>query len=126
MRVPKSFGLRTVLEGISNTTAERPEGGHTTSSETERAVEFRGLEAMLALSMNTGASSQTRAITRSHIDDLLKKWTTDPMPTDTAEAIHRRALIQRIRDFEREPEKFVPAKPVTAPPGMPIGDEEVF
>ncbi len=126
MRVPKSFGLRTVLEGISNTTAERPEGGHTTSSETERAVEFRGLEAMLALSMNTGASSQTRAITRSHIDDLLKKWTTDPMPTDTAEAIHRRALIQRIRDFEREPEKIVPAKPVTAPPGMPIGDEEVF
>jgi hypothetical protein len=118
--------LRTVLEGISNTTAERPEGGHTTSSETERAVEFRGLEAMLGLAMNQGASSQTRAITRSHIDDLLRKWTSEAMPTDTAEAIHRRALMQRIKDFEQEPEKFVPAKPVSAPPGMPIGDEEIF
>lgn len=124
MRVPKSFGLRVVLEGISNTTAERPEGGHTTSSETERAVEFRGLEAMLALAVNPTASSQTRAIARSHIDDLLKKWTSEPMPTDSAEAIHRRALIQRVQEFTREPAKFVPAKPVTAPPGMPIGDDE--
>ncbi len=126
MRVPQSLGLRNVLEGVSTTTAERPEGGHTTSSETERAVEFRGLEAMLALAANPGASSQTRAITRSHIDDLLHNWTTQPMPSDTAEAIHRKAMIQRIQDFERDPEKFVSAKPVSAPPGMPIGDEEIF
>lgn len=126
MRVPKSFGLRTVLEGISNTTAERPEGGHTTSSEVERAVETRGLEAMLALAMNQGAASQARAIARSHIDDLLKKWTTDAMPQDSAEAIHRRAMIARIQEFVRDPAKFTPSKPVEAPPGMPIGDEEVM
>ena len=126
VRVPDSPGLSTVLEGISSTTAERPGGGQTISSETERAVEFRGLEAMLALAMNSGASSEARAVTRSHIDDLLRKWTSDPTPSDTAEAIHRRALIRRIQDFERDPEKFVPAKPVTAPPGMPIGDEEIF
>ena len=124
MRVPKSFGLRTVLEGISNTTAERPEGGHTTSSEIERAVEFRGLEAMLALSVNPNTASQARAIARSHIDDLLKKWTTDPMPTDSAEAIHRRAMMDRTQQYLKDPEKFVPAKPIEAPPGMPIGDDE--
>ena len=81
---------------------------------------------MLALAMNPSASSQTRAITRSHIDDLLQKWTSEAMPPDTAEAIHRRGLIQRIQEFKQDPQKFVPAKPVTAPPGMPIGDDEVF
>jgi hypothetical protein len=46
--------------------------------------------------------------------------------TDPAEAIHRAALIHRIEEFDRDPAKFVPAKAIEAPPGMPIGDEEVF
>jgi hypothetical protein len=124
MRVPKSPSLRSVLEAISKTTAERPEGGHSMSSEVERAVEFRGLEAMLALAMNGEASSQARAIARWHIDDLLKQWTSEVMPTDTAEAIHRAAMIERIQEFQRDPLKFVPSKPIEAPPGMPIGDDE--
>lgn len=126
MRVPASPALRTVLEAISSTVAERPEAGHSMSSEVERAVEFRALEAMLALSVNPAASSQARAITRSHIADVLKQLTTAAPLTDTAEAIHRAALIDRINEFEREPAKFVPSKPVEAPPGMPIGDEEDF
>src|SRR6202000_492196 len=44
MRIPQSPSLRGVLEAISKTTAERPEAGHSMSSEVERAVEFRGLE----------------------------------------------------------------------------------
>jgi hypothetical protein len=35
-------------------------------------------------------------------------------------------LIERIQEFERDPAKFVPAPPVEAPPGMPIGDDEDF
>lgn len=124
MRVPESPSLRSVLEGVSKTTAERPEGGHSMSSEVERAVEFRGLEAMFALAVNPEASSQARAITRSHINDLLNAMTKAPPLTDTAEAIHREAMLDRIHEFEKGPEKFVPAKPVEAPPGMPIGDEE--
>jgi len=126
MRVPESPSLRGVLEAISKTVAERPEGGHTMSSEVERAVEFRALEAMLALAVNPAASSQARAIARSHINDVLKEFTTTPPPTDTAEAIHRAALIDRINEFQRDPAKFVPAKPIEAPPGMPIGDDEEF
>ena len=72
------------------------------------------------------ASTQARAITRSHIDDLQKLWVSAAPLSDTAEAIHRAALIHRIEDFNRDPEKFVPAKPIEAPPGMPIGDDEVF
>jgi len=126
MRVPGSPALRGVLEAVSAAVARRPEGGHTLSSEVERAVEFRALEAMLALAVNPKASSQACAITRSHIADVLKQLTTASPLDDTAEAIHRAALIDRIQQFERDPAKFVPVPPVEAPPGMPIGDDEDF
>jgi hypothetical protein len=128
MRTPPSkTSLRVLCESISKTTATRIDGGHTMSSEVERAVEFRALEAMFALAMNPQASTQARAIVRSHLKDVLKQWTTEPMPTDSAEAIHRNGMIDRINQFERDPEKFVPIKPLEAPPGMPIGDdEEIF
>lgn len=124
MRVPDSLSLRGVLEEVSKTVAERPESGHTMSSEVERAVEFRALEAMLGLAVNPAATSQARAIARWHIEDLFKQWTTAEPLKDSAEAIHRAALIERIDEFKKDPAKFVPVKPVEAPPGMPIGDEE--
>jgi Met-zincin/Domain of unknown function (DUF5117) len=126
MRVPASPSLRSVLEAISATVAQRPEGGHTMSSEVERAVEFRALEAMLALAVNPAASSQARAIVRFHIENVLKGFTSGSALEDTAEAIHRAALIDRIQEFKRDPGKFVPSKPIEAPPGMPIGDDEDF
>lgn len=124
MRVPASPALRDVLEKISSSVAERPESGHSMSSEVERAVEFRALEAMLALAVHPAASTQARAIARWHILDVLTQWTAAPPQQDTAEAIHRAAMVERIREFERDPAKFVPSQPVPAPPGMPIGDDE--
>lgn len=124
MREGMAPGLRNVLEAVSTTTAERPEGGHTMSSEVERAVESRGLEAMLSLALNPAASSQARAIVRSHVEDLLKNFSSAPPLTDTAEAIHRAALIERIHEFQSERARFTPAKPLEAPPGMPIGMDE--
>jgi len=79
---------------------------------------------MLSLAISPSVASQARAIARYHIEDLLQKWTTTPPPADSAEAIHRTAMIDRINDFNRDPAKFVPTKTVDAPPGMPIGDEE--
>lgn len=124
MRVEGSLSLRGILEAISAATAERPEGGHTMSSEVERAIEFRAVEAMLSLAMNPNASSQARAIARSHIIDVLRQMTDAPPLADTAEAIHRAALIERIQQFQKDPAKFTPAAPIAAPPGMPIGDNE--
>ena len=126
MRVPGAPGLRSVLEAVSAAVARRPEGGHTVSAEVERAVEFRALEAMLGLAVNQDASSQARAIARWHIADVLKQLTAAAPLTDSAEAIHRAAVIERIEEFERAPEKFVPAPAVEAPPGMPIGDDEDY
>ena len=96
------------------------------SSEVERAVEFRALEAILALAVNPKASSQVRAVARSHVADVLRQLSTAAPLTDTAEAIHRAALIDRIQEFQRDPAKFVPAASIEAPPGMPIGDDEDF
>jgi hypothetical protein len=121
----KGPSLRVMMEKVSKTTAERPESGHSISSEVERAVEFRGLEWMLGLAVNPAASTQARAIARYHVEDLLHQWTSTLPPTDSAEAIHRSAMIDRINDFNRAPEKFMPGKPIDAPPGMPIGDDEL-
>jgi len=126
MRVPSSPSLRGVLDAVSAAVAARPESGHTMSSEVARAVEFRALEAMLALAIDPAASSQARAIVRWHLADVQQQWSTTPAPTDTAEAIHRAALLGRINEFERDPGKFVPSKAVEAPPGMPIGADEDF
>jgi hypothetical protein len=120
----KGPSLRVMLERVSKTTAERTEGGHTISSEVMRAVEFRGLEAMLSLAVNADAASQARAIARYHVEDLLKRWNSEAPPTDSAEAIHRLAMIERINEFNKNPDKFVPLKARPSPPGMPIGDDE--
>jgi hypothetical protein len=127
----KGPSLRVMMEKVSKATAERPvvdgkEAGHTIAAEVERAVEFRGLEWMLGLAVNPLAGSQARAIARYHVEDLLRQWTTDPAPADSAEAIHRTAMIDRINEFNRDPAKFIPAKPLEAPPGMPIGDDEIM
>jgi hypothetical protein len=124
MRSPEAPSLRGLLEAVSSATAQRTQGGPTLSSEVARAVEFRGLEWMLALAITPAASSQARAIALWHIEDLLKQWTAAPPLTDTAEAIHRAAMIARIQQFERDPAKFIPSKPIEAPPGMPIGDAD--
>ncbi len=126
MRIPESPSLRSVLEAISATVAERPESGHSMSSEVERAVEFRALEAMFSLAVNPEASTQARAIDLSHINDLHKQWTSAAPLTDTAEAIHRAAMIHRIDEFKSDPAKFVPVKLIAAPPGMPIGEDAIF
>jgi hypothetical protein len=94
------------------------------SSDVARAVESRALEAMFALAESPDAASQVHAVALSHIADVLKQLTTAPPLADTAEAIHRFAMIERINEFERDPAKFVPASPLPAPPGMPIGDDD--
>ena len=123
---PTPPSLRGVLEAISKTTAERPEGGHTMSSEVERAVEFRALEAMLSLAVNPQPPARPAPSPAPTSTISSSSGPPPPRSTDTAEAIHRAALIDRINDFNRDPAKFIPAKPIEAPPGMPIGDPDAF
>ena len=126
MRSPSaSPSLRGVLEAVSKATEVNAGAApDTLAAEVRRAVQFRTLEWTFLLAMNPQASSQARAIARAHVADLSSTWTSAAKPEDSAEASHRAAMLERIREFQGDPAKFTPAKQIEAPPGMPIGDEE--
>jgi hypothetical protein len=82
----------------------------------QSAVYVRAVEALLRLAANPQSSAAVRAVTG--VELLRVKQQADAKSAVDA------YLIQRIDEFQRDPLKFVPAKAVEAPPGMPIGDEE--
>ena len=74
------------------------------------AVQARLVESLLALAASPQASAEARALTYDRLVQL--KPQLGPL------------LRLRIEEFERDPAKFIPSKPIEAPPGMPIGDDE--
>ena len=109
--------LDTVEEALLTAVATRPTTG--LAVEVSRAVETRTIEALLTLAASTTASAEARAITRAHLEALLKQ----PTSTDPDEQAHRNSMAARITEWQRNPDKFTPSKPIEAPPGMPIGDD---
>jgi hypothetical protein len=122
-REAQTPSLANVLEAISHTVAQRSGTSAGFSSEVERAVETRAYEAMFSLAMDSTASSEARAITLAHINSSLTHFRTFESKEASAETAHRAFLIERINEFQGNPEKFIPAKSVEAPPGMPIGED---
>jgi hypothetical protein len=84
----------------------------------EQSVYERVVEALLSLAADPQASTIARAVTAAQLHALRQKAD----PSDPLGAY----VAARVDAFERDPAKFIPAKPVEAPPGMPIGDEEDF
>jgi hypothetical protein len=82
----------------------------------QNAVYVRTIEALLTLAANPTASSGARAITFAKLDQI-KRQAKPSLPTD-------QYIAHRIAQFQTDPAKFVPAKPIDAPPGMPIGDTD--
>ncbi len=119
---PSMPSLTAVEDALLAAVATRPTGGPKLSVEVSRAIESRTVEAMLSLASNTAASAQARAITRAELDTLLKQNSTTT--SDADESAHRAAIAARIAEWQHSPEKFTPSKPIEAPPGMPIGDDE--
>jgi len=95
---------------------QAPGGHHAIEDEVQAAVYARTVEALLTLAADPKGSVEVRAITYAKLEDLRRR--SDPSgPLDAY-------LIHRIKQFQDDPEKFVVAKPIAAPPGMPIGDDE--
>jgi hypothetical protein len=88
--------------------------------EVKHAVDERIVEALLRLAADNGDSAQTRAIVRYELRQLAVKLTATPARDGEGRALHG-LEVDRIDAFFRDPAKFVAAKPVRAPPGMPIG-----
>ncbi|MGH8290558.1 MAG: zinc-dependent metalloprotease, partial [Steroidobacteraceae bacterium] len=92
--------------------------------EVKHAVDNQIVEALLRLAADKGDSAETQAIARYELTQLsakLKAKPTQNAGTDLEDRALQVMEVERIDAFFRDPAKFVPAKPVAAPPGMPIG-----
>ncbi|MGC2618062.1 MAG: zinc-dependent metalloprotease, partial [Acidobacteriaceae bacterium] len=92
------------------------------AQQVRHAVDDRILLALMALGANPAASPQTQAIVRSALSAHLL---TLRGPAGSAEeSAFNLFEASRIDSFLADPSKFIPAKPIPTPPGMPIGDDE--
>ncbi len=80
------------------------------------AVYVRTIESLLSLGANAQTSAEARAVVMAKLDSI-KAQSAKSNPVDAY-------ISARIMQLENDPGKFVPAAPVEAPPGMPIGDDE--
>jgi hypothetical protein len=89
--------------------------GDSLSGVVQRAVYARAVEALLTLAANPRAAFEVRATVYAKLDQIKQQTN-----LNSATSVY---LKHRIDEFQKDPEKFMPAPPVEAPPGMPIGDE---
>jgi hypothetical protein len=115
----KTLSLGEVIDAalLASKPAPHPSAQPTLSVEVQSAVYGRSVEALLALAADLKASAAVRAIAYGKLNEV--KRHSDP--NSPLEAY----LIHRIQQFQSDPAKFVAATPVEAPPGMPIGDDEL-
>jgi len=85
-------------------------------AEIRSAVHARTVEALLRLAADPKDSAEVRAICYAKLNELKRR-------SDVNSSLDA-YLAHRIKLFQDEPEKFVAAEPIEAPPGMPIGDGE--
>ena len=118
-RNPQTPGLKEVLDATFKAVEQRPRGTGLNVT-VSRAVEARALEALLTLAGDTTASDEARAVARAYALALKSSGETSAAAEEIA---FHAAMSARIEQFERDPAKFIPAKPIEPPPGMPIGEE---
>ncbi len=114
-------GLDEVLNSVLKATWQAPRASGL-AAETQSAVESATLESLLGLAASNQALPEARAIARFEVT-ALKTQLSAASPLPRERQAHRAAALARIAEFERDPAKFVPAPPVEAPPGMPIGED---
>ncbi|MGB6133784.1 MAG: zinc-dependent metalloprotease [Acidobacteriaceae bacterium] len=116
---PGEPSLQSVIEATLAATSV-PTDSSGLMLEVKRSVDDQILEALLGLAANPDDSAETAAIAQAELRSLRAKLQNE-VEDDEDGDLH--ALeVERIDAFFRDPSKFVPAKPVVAPPGMPIGD----
>ena len=116
---PSEPSLQDVIEATLTSTRV-PAKASGLELEVKRAVDNQIVEALLGLAAEKGDSAQTKAIARYELRQLRSKLTQDAATDMDDRALHAME-VERIDAFFRDPARFVPAKPVVVPPGMPIG-----
>jgi hypothetical protein len=113
-RNPQEPSLADVIDATLQSTTLTP-SSPPLATPAKHTVYARIVEWLLPLAANPQASSEAHAIVRNRLVDLKSSLAGD---------ISTQAEAARIDEFLANPEKFIPAKPIEAPPGMPIGDED--
>jgi hypothetical protein len=113
--------LDDVIEATLHSTA-LGEGASGLEVEVKRAVEGRIVEALLGLAANPEASAETRGTVLVALHSLHDGWADGSAGKE--DKAFRAYEVARMEEFFRDPAKFVPAKAVPSPPGMPIGEDE--
>lgn len=116
---PAEPSLQDVIEATLGST-QVPAGASGLELEVKRAVDDQIVEALLRLAASPEDSAETAAIARYELTEARAKLQAKPGTDVEDRALHAMEAA-RIDAFFRDPAKFVPAKPVEAPPGMPIG-----
>lgn len=114
-RDPGNLTLQAVIDGALAASGKTPRGGGLIQA-VQPAVYVRTVEALLTLAANTNAPAEVRAITQARLTEIRRQ-------ADNRSATGA-YLAHRIDLYFAGPEKFAPAEPIAAPPGMPIGEEE--
>jgi len=125
-RDAKQPSLESVMDKLISGTIKSP-GKNGYEGAVQMTVNYALLINMTKLALNTGASSQSRAISNLKIDQL-KSWLTAPSRATTDEAwrAHYSYLLMKINKLQEDPEKYKQENLLEAPPGQPIGmDEEL-
>jgi hypothetical protein len=86
------------------------------SDAVQAAVYARTVEALLTLAADPKGSAAVHAIVYAKLNQIKRR-------SDPASALDT-YLVHRIQQFQTDPAKFIISKPIEAPPGMPIGDDE--
>jgi Met-zincin/Domain of unknown function (DUF5117) len=102
---------------VSQPSQHAPVGSHQgIGAEVQGAVYARTVEALLTLAADPKDSVEVRAIVYAKLEDIKRR--------SDANSPLEAYLIHRIKQLQSDPARFVAAKPIEAPPGMPIGDDE--
>jgi hypothetical protein len=111
--------LTDVIDAALKSTGS-PDSASGLAVQVKYAVDDRIVEALLALGASPESSAMTRATVRAAVTSLRDHLRVFSSNQD--QSFHELETA-RISQFLNDPEKFVPAKPIPAPPGMPIGDD---
>jgi len=110
-------GLHEMLEAVLDTTFRAPaETG--LAQAVKLVVEHVTLRHLLALAASPEASPLVQAVARDTVATLRAELAT--APADPLSRAHRRAALDAIAAFEREPGRFRAPGTLAPPPGMPI------
>ncbi len=114
--------LSEVLEKLLSATWKAPIAPQRYKAEIQRTVNIAVLQGLMRLVQDDDASSQTRAVTLLHLENL-RQFMDSKRKTLNDEATQASYLLAstQIAEFMKSPKTVVVPKPLAVPPGQPIG-----